>query len=158
MVTNFKDLTVEVRVSLKKLVAAVPAPFRDLIGTDVIEAAGARVTKTQVIAPLSSFRFLPDDPDAEKFASDNKVALAMQATRNTSALRKKTLPWPTGYGTLLTALDEAGATFDAETFSVVKPKAKAKPKTAPAPKQRAKATATKKKAAPAAKKAAAKAK
>lgn len=118
----------QVRVPRKAYEAAVPAIFRT---KEILEAAGARVTKTHIVAPLSAWRFLRGDEDAKTFASQEKVDLRkMEANvRNTGRLRLQTLPWVgsgkqtgrTGYATLYADAIEKGKVADPLSLSMVRP-------------------------------------
>jgi hypothetical protein len=127
---RFPESGTQVRVSRKAYEAAVPAIFRT---KDILEAAGARVTKTHVVAPLSAFRFLRDDADAQTFAESEGADLRTSSytVRNTGALRSQTLPWTgkrgtSGYAKLYADMLESGKVADALTLSMVRPVAAAK--------------------------------
>ncbi len=86
------DSDQKVTIPRKAYESAVPAVFRDKA---TLEAAGVKVNKTQIVAPLRAFRFLRDDADAEAFAKSLGVDLRTKSVtvRNTGKLRTETLPW-----------------------------------------------------------------
>lgn len=128
---RFPQSGTQVKIGRKAYENAVPAIFRT---PEIMEAAGARVTKTQVIAPLSAFRFLRDDEDAKAFAVKEKADLRKMDhnVRNTGTLRSQTLPWvgsrgSSGYAALYADALAGGKVADALTLSMVRPvKAKAR--------------------------------
>lgn len=119
-----------VKVPRKAYEAAVPEVFRS---AEIIEAAGGKVTKQHIVAPLSGWRFLRGDEDAVAFAKQEKVDLRQMSStvRNTSALRLQTLPWAGsrgkgGYALLYAEAIEAGKVADPLTVSMVRPARKSK--------------------------------
>jgi hypothetical protein len=140
---RFPESGTEVKVSRKAYENAVPAIFRT---AEILEAAGARVTKTHVVAPLSAFRFLRGDEDAKAFAVKEKADLRKMTytVRNTGSLRSQTIPWAgqrgtSGYAALYAEAIESGKVADSLSLSMVRPvtPVKAKPKAASKPKARA---------------------
>ena len=119
------DSDIKVSVPRKAYESAVPAVFRD---KETLEAAGVTVTKDKITGPLSAWRFLRGDADAEEFASKVGVDIRTKActVRNTGSLRTNTLPWvgkgrQTGKVGFAEIYGQEGRVADPLTMRMVKP-------------------------------------
>jgi hypothetical protein len=122
---RFAEADLKVSVPRKAFEAAVPAIFRD---KSILDAAGVKMSKDKIVAPLSAWRFLRDDPDAIAFAEKVGVDPRTKSctVRNTGALKTATLPWvgqgrqtgKVGFSSIYAAEDRIA---DPLTLRMVKP-------------------------------------